>query len=456
MESVYSQIVNEFLSQTELFMGSLDDLPFETAAELYDIFKEAAKVATENIDDINPQLRVIVCDRQDKVLDRIAEVMPPFMNTGKKLNIFSPSLGDELKPWGNHHLMKDCGLSVYLLAKKIDANPVMFFGDDAEDYPYLSLLPGMEMQYRSLKEPAFPVFERHLKEHWEQMDILVLYGMYEESYGYLDAYRQVRPDGKVYCAFDMNTFWMKSIDWENDQVKNFMRQCDIIATSCRKMRDLLNSMPEIKFPCRWLANGFYNPTGLKITAEAEYKENIILTVGRIGNPEKNHEELLIAFAAASRALPEWTLRLAGPVNPTFNSFLDWFYNEHPKLKERVILTGSIVDKAKLYDEYAKAKVFTLTSRSESGTPNVYAEALFHGCKFVASDIDGADDITNYGEFGEIYTRGNAEGLAAALIKVCSEANVTGLQDHIPKAIAYAEKYYDWNKISKKLAYMMLR
>jgi hypothetical protein len=49
--------------------------------------------------------------------------------------------------------------------------------------------------------------------------------------------------------------------------------------------------------------------------------------------------------------------------------------------ERVAFTGAITDKAELYSEYAKAKIFALTSTLEGVTPNVYAEALFHGCMF---------------------------------------------------------------------------
>jgi len=124
------------------------------------------------------------------------------------------------------------------------------------------------------------------------------------------------------------------------------------------------------------------------------------------------------------------------------------------MKERVILTGAIVDKAALYAEYAKAKVFILTSALEGGTPNVYAEALFHGCKFATSDIDAADDITNFGELGFQYKLGNADMLAKKLVNLCMGSNEAKDKKHIKKALMYAQREFDWERNAKKLAYAL--
>jgi len=451
----YSKGITEFLTDTEPYMEQLDTLPFDTAAELYDLMDNAAQVATLHIKEIDPELRVVLCDRLDNVLDRIIDVLPPFENVGEQIGVFSPSL-ELYRNWYNFQLMKDCGLVGYLLAKEINAKPVMLFGTEGEDYPYLSLLPGLELLYRDNQDETSKDHFAHLEANHTDMDVLILYGMYKQSTGYLEAYRLLRPDGKVYCGLDMNTFWFKHIDWDEGPVRLFAEHCDIIATSCRTMRDDLNRFPKFNFPCRWIANGFYNPTGINIKADAAYKENVILTVGRIGDGQKNNEELMKGFAAASDALPDWSLRLVGPVDPQIQPFIEWYFNEYPHLKERVIFTGAISDKTELYDEYAKAKVFTLSSRTESGTPNVYAEALFHGCKFVTSDIDGADDVTNYDQLGEVYTRGDIKGLSDALVKVCSDADIKAFQLHIPKALTYADKYYDWIRNSKKIAYMLFK
>jgi len=455
MDSTYSQGMSDFLSEAEPYIAQPDNLSFDDAAELYDLLDNAAQVAAFHIMEIDPELRVKVCDAQDRVLERIIDTLPPFENVGGQLNVYSPSL-EMYSSWYNFQIMKDCGLAGYLLAKEIGAKPVMYFGTEGEEYPYLDILPGLEMHYRNTNDDPEESYIKHLEEHHQDMDILILYGMYKQSLSYLDAYRAGRPDGKVYCGLDMNTFWFKHVDWEDPAVQQFGEQCDVAATSCRFMRDYLNRTVVTRFPCYWIPNGFYNPTGLNIRADAEYKENIILTVGRIGDGQKKNEELMLAFAGVADALPDWTLRLVGPVDPNLNEFTDWYFTEYPKLKSRVILVGSIVDKAELYDEYAKAKIFALSSRTESGSPNVYAEALYHGCMFVTSDVDGADDMTNYGELGQVYTRDDTKGLAQALVNICSNADARAFRKHIPKALAYAERYYDWNRNAKKLAYMLFK
>jgi len=287
------------------------------------------------------------------------------------------------------------------------------------------------------------------------MDILVLHGMYNETIDYLNEYRKLRPDGKVFCGLDMNSYWMGNTTWNSPVVQRFAAQCDLIATSCKSIRDEINRNKSVNFPCRYFPNGFYNPTNTEIIAEPSMKENIIITVGKIGTAPKNNPELMIAFAKASRALKKWKLKLIGSIEPEFLTFINEYFAAHPGLRERVIFTGAILDKAELYKEYAKAKVFALTSTSE-GAPNVYAEALFHGCKFITSDIDAADDITNSGELGVKYKRGDVEGLAKALVKACSDADASAFEKHIPKALDYGTKYYDWNRNAKKLAYALLK
>jgi len=453
MDNTFSQNISGFLSETGPYMEQLDALSFDTAAELYDLLENAAHVATLHIKEIDPELRVELCSRLDMVLERLIDVLPPFEHTGEQIQIFSPSL-ELYRNWKNFQLMKDCGLAGYMLAQELGAKPVMLFGTESEDYPYLSILPGLELLYRDNESETAADHFKHLETSYADMDILLLYGMYKQSTGYLEAYRLLRPDGKVYCGLDMNTHWFKHVDWDEEPVRLFAQQCDIMATSCRFMRDELNRFPKFNFPCRWLPNGFYNPTGLKITADPKYKENIILMVGRVGDGQKNNEELMTAFALAADNLPGWELRFVGPVDPQIKPFIEHYFSKYPYLKEHVIFTGAITDKAELYDEYAKAKIFALSSRTESGTPNVYAEALFHGCMFVTSDIDGADDITNYGELGAVYKRGDVKDLADALVKTCGDADESAFKTHIPKALRYANRYYDWNRIAKKLAYML--
>ena len=72
-ESAFSRELSEFVLVTEPYLEQLDDLSMGTAVELYDLLDNAASSATLFIDEIDPELRVKLCDRQDKVLERIAD-----------------------------------------------------------------------------------------------------------------------------------------------------------------------------------------------------------------------------------------------------------------------------------------------------------------------------------------------------------------------------------------------
>lgn len=454
------RLIEEFLMDTRTLVEQADALPFETAAELYDMYETAVKVINDEIAMAGGRapvkgtlLRAQLCIGLDSIMDRISD-FPVHLETTHR-NVYTPCL-ELYGRWYNFQLMKDCGLSVYLLSREMGMHPVMLFGTKPEDYPYLEILKGLEMLCTD-DEPGLPdTYLHHLIESYPQMDALVLYGMYKQSTGYLNLYRESRPDGKVYCGLDMNTYWMKHIDWDDFKVKRFARQCDLVATSCRQMRDILNNDPRTAFNCHWLPNGFFNPADLPVTAEASVKENIILTVSRIGTVQKNNGELLIAFSRVCDDLPGWKLHLAGPIDERFEPFIEEYFIAFPNLKGKVVFTGAITDKAELYEQYAKAKIFVLTSTTESGTPNVYAEALYHGCMFITSDIDAADDVTNYGQLGMSYKLRDIDALANTLMAMCTKADGKAFERHIPRALAYANKYYDWERNARKIAYMLYR
>ena len=86
MGGMHSQNLSGFIEETEPYINQLDSLSFDTAAELYDLFDEAAQAASVHIEKIDPGLRVELCDKMDIILDRIVDVLPPFEKIGGQLN----------------------------------------------------------------------------------------------------------------------------------------------------------------------------------------------------------------------------------------------------------------------------------------------------------------------------------------------------------------------------------
>jgi glycosyltransferase involved in cell wall biosynthesis len=442
MSQNIQQILIDFLQETKYLTEQIDKLNFDTAKELYSLYDEAANASTQNIASIDAELRAELCARQDAILERLIDFAAP---ASSGLRVFTPAV-QGYRQWGNTELLKDKGLTGVMLARKLGAKPTMMFCSKPGDYPYLQVFPELELLYAENTDAE--LYYRHLHENYKRMDIIILHGMYAETIGYLNEYRKLRPDGKVYCGLDMNRHWMSRIDWGMAEVRKFAGQCDVIATSCTALRDALNRNPKVSFPCRWIPNGFYET--LPAVADTNRKKNVILTVGRIGTEQKNNGELLLAFAEVAKRLPGWSLRLVGPVEPAFNESIALFFKRYPNLKNRVTFTGAISDKSDLYSEYAAAKIFVLTSTLEGGTPNVYSEALLHGCKFITSDIDASDDITNFGKLGIKYKLGDKKALTRALLKLCDHSGENEMAEHIPLALEYGRRYFDWERIGLKL------
>ena len=181
------------------------------------------------------------------------------------------------------------------------------------------------------------------------------------------------------------------------------------------------------------------------------KENVILTVGRIGTDQKQNQTLLEAFAKVASDLPDWRVKLVGGVEESFKPYVKKYFAAHPELKERVIFTGLIADKIELLNEYKRAKIFCLTSNFE-GAPNVAAEALFGGDFIITSAIDAASDMIDDNKCGRVFPIGNVAALAEIFLEVCRDEKL--LLDGSRHAAAYAREQFDANKIVARLNYLL--
>ena len=149
----------------------------------------------------------------------------------------------------------------------------------------------------------------------------------------------------------------------------------------------------------YFPNGYDNKVIDKIKIKSfKEKENIILTVGRLGTKEKNTELLLETLKEVD--LKDWKVYLVGSIDKNFIKYKEKFFEDNPNLKEKIIFTGEIKAKEKLYEYYNKAKVFVLPSKWES-FGIVMVEAMAFGNYIITSNTCAANDITNNNSIGKI-------------------------------------------------------
>ena len=348
--------------------------------------------------------------------------------------------------WNNQQLLKDCGLIPYLLHKNHGFRSVMVGLKVDNNYPYLEYVRGLELDF--LPEDTIQARLNYINAHAPDMDLLILYGAYPAYVPVVEHYKRVRPDGKIYLATDMNIAWADRLPHLDPAYKKFLHTCDVVSASCRATQRYLSAKWSV--PVNLIRNGWYNFFGVDFNGVQ--KENVILTVGRIGSSQKQNHVLLETFAKVTGDLPNWSVRLVGNIDDSFKPYMEKYFATYPNLRERVIFTGLIEDKAALMDEYKRAKIFCLTSTFEGGTPNVVAEALFSGCFTIASSFDSAPDMTDDGKCGRVFPIGDVDALAKIFLEVCRDDEL--ILKGGRHAVDYARRNFDAEHIVAKLNYMI--
>lgn len=136
-------------------------------------------------------------------------------------------------------------------------------------------------------------------------------------------------------------------------------------------------------------------------------QNVILAVGRLCD-EKGFDMLIQAFSLIHQNCPDWILKIVGEGDN--RQSLQELIN-HYDLQNKVLLPGQ---SSLMHLEYAKAKIFVLSSRVE-GFPNVLLEAMANGLPAISFDCNsGPKDIIRDGENGLLVPANDVDELAKTI------------------------------------------
>lgn len=303
---------------------------------------------------------------------------------------------------------------------------------------------------------------RYISKNAKDIDILMLFHVTKCSYWNAFFYKKFNPNGKIFIKADFNLeVYEKEIQKTQIKPKNlrefFRKRREIKEYSKRKklvsMANLISYETEeaykkmkdsyagistkdktIMFP-----NGYDDLLIEKKFKLKNYneKENIFLTVGRLGTEEKNTEFLLKVLEKVE--LKDWKFFFVGGIENKFQKKIDDFFQKFPEKKEQIIFTGLVKDRDVLYEYYNRSKVFILPSKWES-FGIVMVEALAFNNYILTSNTCAAKDITNNEEVGEIFSIANESELIEKVTKI------------IKKEIDLKEKEYLINSYKNRFKY----
>jgi len=358
----------------------------------------------------------------------------------------------------NIHLIKDVGQIPYIMHKKFGYDATIVTVKNEKIYDYLEdEVKGLKMRF--IPKVKFGSISLsviwYLLFHAKNIDVLHLFHHRERTYVYFWVYKLLNPSGVAYLKSDMG---YKGLINHNGllpkgRLKYKLRswlfykvidKINIISIETKNSYDFLVShYPQYKEKFLYLSNAlnierFYALSPLK---KYEEKENIVLTVGRIGAPEKDNQMLLDAVEKLD--LEGWKVLFVGPIEPAFQKNIEAFYDKNPNLRGSVEFIGPIYERQKLFDLYSRSKIFCLTSVEES-FGFVLIEAMAYGNYIVTTPISSAKDLTADEKVGEIISD------ADALSKTLEKRMKCEMERESEEAVRYAQANFDWTIVLKKL------
>ncbi len=364
----------------------------------------------------------------------------------------------------NVHLIKDVGQIPFQMQKHFDYTSTLACYNNG-DYPYLNKeADGLNIDFMEDTGKRFffrKAALRYVFQNAEQIDVLNLYHMTQETMLLGLTYKRLNPKGVLYLKLDLaqnqltedkqfifSTHPLKEKVHQR-MFKRFARKADIISVETEHVKQQVEHIFEpFDKELLLLTNGLDHQFVKRHRAgfkPASNKENIILTVGRIGSPEKNHVLLLKALSEID--LSNWEVYFVGAVEEAFQPKIDAFFCRRPEYKEKVHFTGEVTNREKLFNYYARAKIFCMTSQRES-FGFAMLEALSMGNYLIGADsISSIKALTNNGQFGHIVPSNDAKALQNALQEVMAEDFYN--EELAREIMRYSDKY-NWKEILKKL------
>lgn len=346
-----------------------------------------------------------------------------------------------------------------------------------DEYPYLKkYCKGLKLEFIKKSNRFSKICEKNVVKYLffnaKKIDILNLIHPHEDNIIYGVVYKLFNKNGFIYLKMDVNEAFKKRLKYrcshimartQNNGIRSFLsfiikkkiylKFLDIIDLISFESKESVEYF-KTKYP-KYREKIIYVPNGIDDISIKEAglqrisfkeKENIILTVGRIGAEIKSNETLLNAIADIKN-LKNWKIILIGPIEKKFKKYLFKFFKENPNLKDRIYFIGEITDREKLFEYYQKSKIFCLTSKNES-FGIVLVEAAYFGNYIVCSNFPAARDITLNGDIGSLFSPGNSKELAKILQDLIN--NEKRMEDNYLTIQEFTKKNYSWSMIVQNL------
>lgn len=370
-------------------------------------------------------------------------------------------------PCENVHLTKDLGQIPFFLHHIYQYDSSIVSYKNNKQYSNLEgEVKGLKMEFIE-NSGRISFLEKsvlgYIRKNAKKIDVLNLYIFSKFTFVYGILYKKLNPKGFLFLKLDgYNETFEKDLKIKHSthKLKNsvlkylekqFLKQVDLITIENTKGEELVrNKYPHIAHKVMYLpvgVNDLFLAKNLSFPFRSfEQKENILLTVGRIGEKIKNNEMMLRALAQVD--LKDWKMVFVGAINPEFQTFYNKWIIDHPHLKEKLIFTGEINNRQELYEWYNRSKIFCMTSWKESFCHSI-GEALYFGNYIIGTEgIVSMPDLSDHEKYGVVLKADDDASMAATIQRLIDNPGV--LEKLFPGIVNYSHQHFVWSNIIKKI------
>jgi hypothetical protein len=224
-------------------------------------------------------------------------------------------------PAQNVHLIKDVGMIPFILHKELGFDATLASYQNG-DYAYL------QNEVQGLKHLVIKrIFNNQLFDvclfllfNFRKYDVLQVYHLKITSMIWLWLFKLLKINsGKTYLKLDADS---SVLSFSPSGIKkkialSILKNTDLITVETKAYQQILNDHNTLGRKVKYCPNGFYD-NGIKAYIAPEEKENLMITVGRIGTTQKATEVLCEGFRLFALSDKNWNLEIIGPIEPAFH------------------------------------------------------------------------------------------------------------------------------------------
>jgi len=364
----------------------------------------------------------------------------------------------------NVHLIKDVGQIANAVAEKGVFKSTLVCYQNNDSYENLKT-EANQLDIKFLTpEGKFLFMEKavlnYLKLNANSIDVLHLFHLTKETIYYGLHYLKYNKKGKIYLKMDVyNDTLQQEITYSKKWIfqlfhkqkeRKFLNKLKVISAENPISLNLLKEQfPIVKDKAILVTNGIninYVSNIFPQLKSFHEKENIILSVGRIGAVEKNYKMLIDAIGACK--LTNWKLILVGPIENNFDLLISEKIKNNPHLENKIELIGNVENRDELYEYYNRSKIFCLTSPFES-FGIAFTEAMYFGNYIVGTEgMSSIDYITDNEQLGRKVAVNDIKMLTQTLNELMG--NNDKLANNYLKAHEQVIKKFNWAQIVNPL------